>query len=116
MRRAGGSQTKVILGNHAVWLSHRIKDGDFTIRGLIAELAGRSLKIDYHSVWGFVHTEKLSFKKKRNAYDYARLLKPMLVALCNGPDRLLAGALAMRVQREGRGMRRRDQSTDRRRL
>lgn len=33
------------------------------IRGLVAELAGRGLKVDYHSVWDFVHAEKLSFKK-----------------------------------------------------
>jgi len=33
------------------------------MRGLVAELAGRSLKVDYHSVWEFVHAEKLSFKK-----------------------------------------------------
>ncbi|MCC8940195.1 hypothetical protein H8A99_27975, partial [Bradyrhizobium sp. Arg68] len=37
--------------------------GDFTIRGLVAEFAGRGLKVDYHSVWDFVHAEKLSSKK-----------------------------------------------------
>ena len=30
----------------------------------MAELAGRGLKVDYRSVWNFVHAEKLSFKKK----------------------------------------------------
>lgn len=59
----GGYKPKSISGEHAVWLSQRIKDGDFTIRGLVAELAGRGLKVDYHSVWDFVHAEKLSFKK-----------------------------------------------------
>jgi transposase len=59
---------KAISGEHAVWLSQRIKDGDFTIRGLVAELAGRGLKVDYHSVWDFVHAEKLSFKKKRGGW------------------------------------------------
>ncbi|UWU93986.1 IS630 family transposase [Bradyrhizobium sp. CB1015] len=63
----GGYKPKAISGEHAVWLSQRIKDGDFTIRGLVAELAGRGLKVDYHSVWDFVHAEKLSFKKKRVA-------------------------------------------------
>ena len=38
---------------------------DFTLRGLVAELAERGLKVDYRSVWEFVHAEKLSFKKKR---------------------------------------------------
>src|SRR5580692_3371608 len=61
----GGHKPKAISGGHAVWMSQRIKDGDFTIRGLVAELAGRGLKADYHSVWDFVHAEKLSFKKKR---------------------------------------------------
>nr|WP_155255265.1 IS630 family transposase [Bradyrhizobium elkanii] len=61
----GGHKPKAVSGDHAVWLSQRIKDGDFTIRGLVAELAGRGLKVDYHSVWDFVHAEKLSFKKKR---------------------------------------------------
>ena len=47
----GGHKPKAISGDRAVWLSQRIKDGDFTIRGLVAELAARGLKIDYHSVW-----------------------------------------------------------------
>ncbi|WP_163312179.1 IS630 transposase-related protein, partial [Enterobacter cloacae] len=29
----GGYKPKAISGEHAVWLSQRIKDGDFTIRG-----------------------------------------------------------------------------------
>ena len=44
------------------------RDGDFTLRGLVAELAGRGLKVDYRSVWEFVHAEKLSFKKKRGGW------------------------------------------------
>jgi transposase len=59
----GGYKPKAVSGEHAVWLSQRIKDGDFTTRGLVAELADRGLKVDYHSVWDFVHAEKLSFKK-----------------------------------------------------
>jgi transposase len=35
------------------------------LRGLVAELAERGLKVDYRSVWNFVHAEKLSFKKNR---------------------------------------------------
>ena len=63
----GGYKPKAISGEHAVWLSQRIKHGDFTIRGLV-ELAERGLKVDYHSVWDFVHAEKLSFKKKRGGW------------------------------------------------
>ena len=40
----GGHKPKAVSGDHAVWLSQRIRDGDFTIRGLVAELAGRGLK------------------------------------------------------------------------
>ena len=38
---------------------------DFTLRGLVAELAGRGLSVDYRVVWNFVHDEKLSYKKRR---------------------------------------------------
>jgi putative transposase len=62
--KMGGHKPKAISGAHRLWLLDRIKDGDFTLRGLVAELAARGLKVDYHSVWDFVHAEKLSFKKK----------------------------------------------------
>jgi transposase len=57
--------------------SSATKDGDFTLRGLVAELGERGLKVDYRSVWEFVHAEKLSFKKsvvagERDRPDVAR--------------------------------------------
>jgi putative transposase len=64
----GGHKPKAISGEHAAWLSQRVRTGDFTLRGLVAELGGRGLKVDYRSVWEFVHTEKLSFKKKRGGW------------------------------------------------
>ena len=64
----GGHKPKAISGEHAVWLSQRIRAGDFTLRGLVAELGERGLKVDYRSVWEFVHAEKLSFKKKRGGW------------------------------------------------
>jgi transposase len=42
----GGHKPKAISGENAVWLSQRLRDGDFTIRGLVAELAGGGLKVD----------------------------------------------------------------------
>jgi transposase len=60
----GGHKPKAISGEHRLWLLQRTKDGDFTLRGLVTELAERGLKVDYRSVWEFVHAEKLSFKKK----------------------------------------------------
>jgi transposase len=66
--KIGGHKPKAISGEHRAWLLQRIKEGDFTLRGLVAELAERGLKVDYRSVWEFVHAEKLSFKKKRGGW------------------------------------------------
>ena len=61
----GRAQAQGDLGRAPQWLLARIRERDFTLRGLVAELAERGLKVDYRSVWTFVHAEKLSFKKKR---------------------------------------------------
>ena len=63
----GGHKPKTLRGEHRDWLLERMTR-DFTLRGLVAELAEhRGLKVDYRSVWEFVHAEGLSFKKKRAA-------------------------------------------------
>jgi putative transposase len=62
----GGYKPRAIAGGHRDWLIERCRRGDFTLRGLVAELAERGLKVDYHSVWDFVHAEKLSYKKNRS--------------------------------------------------
>src|SRR5438105_1923105 len=59
----GGHKPKSIAGGHQDWLIERCQARDFTLRGLVVELAERGLKVDYRSVWEFVHTEKLSYKK-----------------------------------------------------
>ena len=64
----GGHKPKSISGKHRTWLLERIREKDFTLRGLVAELAERGLKVDYRTVWQFVHAEKLSFKKKRGGW------------------------------------------------
>jgi putative transposase len=61
----GGYKPRKIAGAHRDWLLARCRGGDFTLRGLVAELAERGLAVDYHGVWTFVHEEKLSFKKNR---------------------------------------------------
>lgn len=66
--KMGGHKRKAISGEHAAWVSQRIRNGDFTLRGLVDELAERGLKVDYRSVWEFVHAEQLSFKKKRGGW------------------------------------------------
>jgi transposase len=62
--KMGGHKRRKIAGEHRVWLLGRMQDRDFTLRGLVVELAERGLKVDYRSVWEFVHAEKVSFKKK----------------------------------------------------
>jgi putative transposase len=64
----GGHRPKLIAGKHRTWLLARITEKDFTLRGLVAELAERGLKVDYRTVWSFVHAEKLSFKKNRGGW------------------------------------------------
>jgi putative transposase len=66
--KMGGHTPKKISGEHRLWLVQRIKDGDFTLRGLVGELAERGLTVDYRLVWEFVHAEKVSFKKKRGGW------------------------------------------------
>jgi transposase len=66
--KIGGYKPRAIAGEHHSWLQQRVKEKDFTLRGLVAELAARGLKVDYRSVWTFVHDEKLSFKKKRGSW------------------------------------------------
>jgi putative transposase len=61
----GGYRPKKIAGPHRDWLLQRCRKADFTLRGLVAELAERGLKVDYRTVWEFVHAEKLSHKKRR---------------------------------------------------
>ena len=61
----GGYKPKKISGQHRDWLVQRCRTADFTLRGLVAELAERGLKVDYRTVWEFVHAEKLSHKKRR---------------------------------------------------
>lgn len=60
----GGHKPKAIRGEHEVFLERRVREEGFTLRGLVAELAERGLKVDYRSVWNFVHAARLSFKKK----------------------------------------------------
>ncbi len=62
----GGHKPRILRGEHRDWLLERTRR-DFTLRGLVVELAERGVKVDYRSVWEFVHGEGLSFKKKRAA-------------------------------------------------
>jgi len=61
----GGRRPKKLVGEDRDWLLQRCRERDFTLRGLVAELAERGLSVDYRVVWAFVHAEKLSHKKRR---------------------------------------------------
>jgi transposase len=63
--KLGGHVPPKIRGAHAAWLLARIGSGPFTLRGLVAELAARGLRVDYRTMWKFVHEARLSFKKNR---------------------------------------------------
>jgi putative transposase len=63
--KMGGHKPKTLSGAHADWLIARCRERDFTISQLVAELQDeRGLKVDRHSVWAFLHAQRLSFKKK----------------------------------------------------
>lgn len=46
----GGHRPKAVSGDHAVRLSQRIKDSDFTPTRARCRACRRGLKVDYHSV------------------------------------------------------------------
>jgi transposase len=62
--KIGGHKVGILAAQHRDWLLERARS-DFTLRGLVAELAEHGVKVDYVQVWRFVHAEGLSFKKKR---------------------------------------------------
>ena len=69
--KVGGHKPRLLVGELRDWLLDRT-ESDFTLRGLVAELAERSIgpggiKVDYRTVWAFAHDEGLSFKKKRSS-------------------------------------------------
>src|ERR1700757_559165 len=82
----GGHKPKAIRGEHHLWLLERIKEKDFTIRGLVGELAERGLKVDYRSVWNFVHAEKQSFRGRQRTGSPRRRAPTRAVAEVSGPD------------------------------
>lgn len=63
--RIGGHVPRNIQGEQAEWLRIRMAADPFTLRGLVAELAGRGLKVDYRTMWACAHAQGLSFKKNR---------------------------------------------------
>ena len=54
----GGHKPKAISGDHQVFMARRVREGGFTLRGLVRELAEHGLKVDYRSAWNFVKTAR----------------------------------------------------------
>jgi putative transposase len=61
----GGHVPPKISGAHRAWLVERIAAEAFTLRGLVAELAERGVRVAYRTVWKCVRREGFSFKKNR---------------------------------------------------
>ena len=93
--KIGGYRPRAIAGGHRDWLVERCQTHDFTL------LAVRGLKVDYRTVWSFVHAEKLSYKKALRASEQdpppltipssVRSTEPSVSSARRGP---LAGAVA----------------------
>ncbi len=87
--KIGGYKPRKIRGAHRDWLLARCQTQDFTLRGLVAELAERGLAVDYRSVWEFVHAEGLSYKKnsgRQRAGPARRRQAASAVAQISGAD------------------------------
>ena len=62
--KIGGHVPRKIAGEHREWVLQQIAaGGDVTLQGLADGLAARGLKVDYRTMWNFVHREGKSFKK-----------------------------------------------------
>ena len=60
----GGHRPRKIVGEHGDWVLKEIASGtNVTLQGLADGLAARGLKVDYRTMWNFVHREGKSFKK-----------------------------------------------------
>ena len=103
--RIGGYRPKKIAGPHREWLMQRCRK-DFTVRGLVAELAERGLKVDYRTMWEFVHAEKLSYIARANAEVLRRdgLMWGMPARRPPLPERGLDEALGLSVGFGGIGL------------
>ena len=61
-----GGKRPILLAGQRAWLLERIEtEPHVPLRRLVAELAGRGIKVSYGAVWLFVRREGLSHKKKR---------------------------------------------------
>ena len=90
--QVGGYRPKKIAGPHRDWLLQRCRKADFTLRGLVAELAERGLKV-YYARCGSLFTPRSSVIKKdadcRRAGPPRRCSPPCTMDQVSGADRPL---------------------------
>jgi putative transposase len=60
----GGRRPVLLAGQHAFIMERIAIEPHFTIKGLMAELAGRGSKVSYGAVRNYLHRAGHSFKKK----------------------------------------------------
>lgn len=70
--KMGGYRPRKIAGKYRDWLFERMEAGNFTLQGLAGELEQQGLKVDYKTVWTFVHENGHSFKKTLRAAEQQR--------------------------------------------
>jgi transposase len=63
-RPMGGNRPYALAGEREWLLKRLYEQPDVTLRALLAELAGRGIKVSYYAVWHFFEHEGISFKKK----------------------------------------------------
>ncbi len=62
--QVGGHRPRKIVDDHRQWVLDQIAaGGNVALQGLADGLAARGLKVDYRTMWNFVHREGKSFKK-----------------------------------------------------
>jgi len=61
--KIGGYKPNILAGVHGDWLVERTRS-DFTLRGLVAELAEHGVKVDYVQVWRFRARPRTELQKK----------------------------------------------------
>jgi hypothetical protein len=68
-----GGNRPYALSSERNWLLKRLAEQpDVTLRGLLAELAERGIKVSYYAVWHFFEHEGISFKKSLHASEQDR--------------------------------------------
>jgi putative transposase len=92
----GGHRPKLIAGKHRIWLLPRIMEGNFTLRGLVAELAERGLKVDFRTGRTFVQAEMLSFTKSVVAGERSSRRRPTARTVDKVPKQDRARAAGLR--------------------